>query len=57
MPGFTHGVDHLGTRGPAGQHLLDQRGRVLQVGIQTDHGVADGGLQPGAQGGFLAKVA
>ena len=39
------------------QHLGDELGRVLQVGIHDDHAVAGDVIEAGQHGSFLAVVA
>ncbi len=61
-PGFVgavapHGIHHFCAGRPAREHQLDQRGRMLQVGVQADHHVAGGGFQARAQRSFLAEIA
>ena len=51
------GVDHVEAVVPAGHERGDHLRRVLQVGIDHDHRIAAGVLQPGGGGDLLAEVA
>ncbi|ERJ33212.1 hypothetical protein L810_4649 [Burkholderia sp. AU4i] len=48
--------DDLGTGEPAFDHRGDQGGRILQVGIDQDHGGAGGFVDAGGERGFLAEA-
>jgi hypothetical protein len=50
-------VDHVESAPPAGHQRRDHLRWVLQVGIDHDHGIAAGVLQPGGGGDLLAKIA
>ena len=52
-----HRVDDVGARAPAVDHLDDQLGRVLQVGVDHRDHVAAGVLQSGGERRLVAKVA
>ena len=52
-----HGVDHVGAVVPGAQHVGDQRGRVLQVGVHQQHDVAARAVEAGGERRFLAEVA
>ena len=48
--------DDLGAGEPAFDHRGDQCGRVLQVGVDQDHGGAGGFVDAGGERGFLAEA-
>ncbi|VWD57543.1 hypothetical protein BCO19218_06881 [Burkholderia contaminans] len=48
--------DDLGAGEPAFDHCGDQRGWVLQVGVDQDHGGAGGFVDAGGERGFLAEA-
>ncbi len=50
-------VDHLGALTPPRDEVGDDLGRVLQVGVDDDHGVAAGVVQAGGDGDLVAEVA
>ena len=54
---LAHGVDDVGALAPALDHLEDQLGRVLQVGVDHRDDVAGGVLQAGGERGLVAEVA
>ena len=54
---LANGVHHLGALAPASDHLGDQLGGILQVGVEHRHDVAACVLQAGGQRGLVAEVA
>ena len=54
---LAHHVDDVGALAPLGDHVGDQLGRVLQVGVDHRDGVADGVLEAGGQRRLVAEVA
>src|SRR5438552_3268045 len=54
---LAHGVHHLGALTPAGDHVRDQLGGVLQVCVEHHHHVAARVLEPRGQRGLMAEVA
>ena len=49
-------VHDLGARPPAREHLPDQRGRMLQVRVESDHDVPGREIQPRRQRRLMAEV-
>ena len=54
---LAHGVDDVAAGAPVIEHLRDQLGRVLQVGVEHHDGVAAGVVEPGGQRRLVAEVA
>jgi hypothetical protein len=54
---LAHGVDDVGAGAPALDHLEDQLGGVLQVGVNHRHDVTGGMLEAGGECGLVAEVA
>ena len=54
---LAHGVDHVCPLAPAGDHVRDQLGRVLQVGVEHRDDVSGGVLESGGERGLVAEVA
>jgi hypothetical protein len=52
-----HGIDHVGPGAPAVEHLEDDLGRVLEVGVHHHHGVARRVVEARRQRGLVAEVA
>src|SRR5579859_5868894 len=48
--------DDLETGAPLGKELRDQLGRVLEIGVEEDGGVALGKFEAGAVGGHEAEI-
>ena len=55
--GRSDGIRHVGALLPMCNEGLDQRRRVLHVGVHRHDHLACGGLQAGGEGRFLAEVA
>jgi hypothetical protein len=51
------GIHHVVPGTPQLHHARYQLGRVLQVGVDDDHGIARSQVEPGRHGGFLAEIA
>ncbi len=49
--------DDLEPLPPFGRELQDQLGRVLQVGVHDDHGIAACEVEPGRDGDLMAEIA
>lgn len=61
-PGFSFSaeappIDNVRSFFPFPEHLRDEFGRVLHVGIQDDDGIPGGRIQPGSDGDLLPEVA
>ena len=52
-----HAVGDVGTRPPTLQHLRDDFGRILEVGVHNDGGIAGRALQAGGNGDLMAEIA
>ena len=51
------GVHDLGAEAPLADQLGDQLGWVLEIGVDDDHRVAAGAVQPGGDRHLMAEVA
>ena len=51
-----HAIDHVITVEPFLIKLSDYFGRILQVGVDDDHGVARGMFQAGGDGHLVAEI-
>ena len=56
LAGTSDAVNDLESLAPLGDHLGDHLGRVLEVGVDQDDGVAPGVLYSCRDGGLMAKV-
>jgi hypothetical protein len=57
VPLATHGVDDVVPFAPARDHGAHDLGRILQVGVHDDDGVALGAVDARRDGGLVAEVA
>src|SRR4051794_20948730 len=56
-PAHPLAVDHLMAFPPPCYHLSDQLRRILQIGVDDDHGVAGGMLQTGGYRDLMSEIA
>ena len=54
---FPFSQNHIGTRLPAFNQLMDNGDGILQININRDNRVTGGMLQSGKQRGFFAEIA